>query len=358
MRAEGPSCPRPRRCERVPPGSRHGPYGPRGPVEVMTNRGEARSSQPQPPSRPPCLALVGPTASGKTELAISLARARPPIELVSVDSMAMYREMDLGTAKPRADDLGDVRMHLLDVADPSEELSVVGFQSLLGEALAGIAKVGAAALLVGGTGLYMRAAVDGLVPAGRYPRVRASLEEEAARPGGVMALYEKLEVLDPLAASRIERHNARRILRALEVTIGSGRPFSSYGEGLASYPPTAVRMVGIRFVPEVHYAAIERRFEAMMQAGLLDEVKSLASRPGGMSRTARQALGYKELLGHLEGGIPLEAAVQEAIKRTKAFARRQWAWFRRDPRITWLEPSGDLMGDLLAWYDSVALEVA
>lgn len=305
-------------------------------------------------------ALVGPTASGKTSLSLALCRARPrpEIELVSVDSMALYRGMNIGTAKPAAGELGEVRMHLVDMVDPDEEVSLRDFQVWARAALAGIEDRGHRALLVGGTGLYLRAVVDCLELPGRYPVVAASLESEADRRGGLADLYARLQRLDPIAASRMEPGNRRRVIRALEVTIGSGRPFSSYGPGLGSYPVTRVHMVGIRFDPELHGRLIDERFDAMMDLGLLDEARALARRPGGLSRTARQALGYRELLAYLEGGegskAALERAIAEAKRRTKAFAHRQWAWFRRDPRITWLDPRGDLLAQLLQAYDASA----
>jgi tRNA dimethylallyltransferase len=145
--------------------------------------------------------------------------------------------------------------------------------------------------------------------------------------------------------------NRRRVVRALEVTIGSGRPFSSFGPGLGRYPPTAITIVGIPFDPVVVDVAVERRLRTLLDEGLLEEVATLAQRPGGLSRTARQALGYKELLAHLEDGVPLEDAVEEAVRRTKLFARRQWAWFRRDPRVQWLDPATDLEVQLFAHWD-------
>jgi tRNA dimethylallyltransferase len=304
----------------------------------------------------PPLALVGPTASGKSALALSLARLRPGAELVSVDSMGVYRGMDIGTAKPTPADRRAVAYHLLDLVDPDEEFSVRQFQDAARPALAGIVARRHRALLVGGTGLYLRAVVDDLELPGRYPEVAARLEAEAGADGpwALTALHARLAVLDPEAAARIEPGNRRRIVRALEVTLGSGRPFSSFGPGLETYPPTPVVLVGIRFDPVLHDALIERRFLALLDAGLLDEVRTLAARPEGISRTARQALGYRELLTHIEDGVPLERAVADAIGRTRAFARRQWSWFKRDPRIVWLEPDGDLLSGLLAVWDAGA----
>jgi tRNA dimethylallyltransferase len=198
--------------------------------------------------------------------------------------------------------------------------------------LAGIEARGHRALLVGGTGLYFQALVDHLEPPGQYPAVRAQLLAEP----DTTVLYERLAAVDPLAASRMEPSNRRRVVRALEVALGSGRPFSSYGPGIACFPPTAWRLAGIWLPRPAVGARIRARLGAMLEAGLVDEVARLRVGPGGMSRTARQALGYREVLAHLEAGVPLAEAVAAAERRTRAFARRQRVWWRRDTRIGWL----------------------
>jgi tRNA dimethylallyltransferase len=154
-------------------------------------------------------------------------------------------------------------------------------------------------------------------------------------------LYEQLQELDPDAAARMEPTNRRRIVRALEVTLGSGRRFSTYGPGLDAHPPTAFTMVGVRRETTDLRARIAARYDAQMAAGFLDEVRRLRDHPRGISRTAAQALGYKELLAHLAGEVSLDDALDLAVRRTGRFARRQWAWFRRDPRITWLDAVDD-----------------
>ena len=301
------------------------------------------------------LALVGPTASGKSTLALAVARALGDVELVSVDSMQVYRGMDIGTAKPTPAEQAEIPHHLLDRADPTEDFSVARFQVEAEEAIAAIESRGRRALLVGGTGLYLQAVVDGLRLPGRWPEVRAALEAEleaAADPEGgaereppaVGAMHRRLADADPAAAARIEPGNARRIVRALEVTIGSGRPFSSFGPGLEAYPSsTRLRLAGLWLPREVLNRRIEERYATQLADGFLDEVRAL---PGELSRTARQALGYRELLDHLHGKSGLADAVDEAVRRTKAFARRQRSWFRRDPRITWLATSSNPL-DLL-----------
>ncbi|MGD0312350.1 MAG: tRNA (adenosine(37)-N6)-dimethylallyltransferase MiaA [Acidimicrobiales bacterium] len=351
---------------------------------------------PPPSPAPTVVALVGATASGKSEVALSVARllgevpalsatpastgstgstdpprspgsrspgsAEPvgpvgPVELVSVDSMAVYRGMDIGTAKPTRQIRTEVAYHLIDLVDPWEEFTVQQFQRAARQTLADIAGRRHRALLVGGTGLYLRALVDDLTFPGRYPEVAEALrvEVDGSGPEGseeqraVLArLHDRLAALDPVAAGRLEPTNRRRLLRALEVTIGSGLPFSTFGPGLERYPPTPVRLLGIARDPRSLDDRITVRFHHLMELGLLDEVRRLATHPGGLSRTARQALGYRELLAHLEHGLPLTDAVEEAVRRTRAFARRQMAWFRRDPRIVWMDPDGDVVGSIVA----------
>jgi len=295
--------------------------------------------------------LVGPTASGKSALALAVAEARPGTEVVSVDSMAVYREMDIATAKPSIAARRRVPHHMLDVADPGAEYGVARYQAEARIALEDIQARGARALLVGGTGLYLRAVVDGLHIPGQWPELAASLHARAAGSGGCAQLHAQLRELDPVAAARIEPGNARRLVRALEVTLGSGQPFSSFGDGLGRYVPSPVTMVGIPLDRPAVDRRIARRLASWMEQGLLGEVQRLARRRGGLSRTARQALAYRELLAHVEDGAPLEVALAEAETRTRNLARRQWSWFRRDPRIGWLDPSGDLVAQLLAVWD-------
>jgi tRNA dimethylallyltransferase len=278
-------------------------------------------------------ALVGATASGKSALALALARRDPTWELVSVDSMQVYRGMDIGTAKPTTEERAEVPHHLLDLLDPWEDGTVAWFQREAAAVLADIEQRGRRALLVGGTALYVQALVDDLDIPGRFPAARAELEAEP----DTAALHRRLAVLDPVAAGRMEPTNRRRVLRALEVTLGSGHPFSSYGPGVAAHPPTPFTLVGLAVAPDVLADRIERRYATQLASGFLDEVRRLDADPRGLSRTAGQALGYKELLTHLHGQATLEEALDLAVRRTRRFARRQRAWFARDPRITWLE---------------------
>lgn len=288
------------------------------------------------------LALVGTTASGKSAVAMEVARRLGDVELVSVDSMQVYRRMDIGTAKPSPADQAEVPHHLIDLVEPHEDFSVSQFQAAAIIAIAEIESRGHRALLVGGTGLHFRAVVDGLTIPGRWPDVRAAIEADLNDVAcGVSGLYARLAAADPVAASRMEPTNARRIVRALEVTEGSGRPFSSFGPGLSEYVPTRFDLVGLWLGRDLVGRRITQRLGAQMAAGFLDEVRSLVAESAAMSRTARQALGYRELLSHIEDGVALDVAVAEADRRTRSFARRQESWFRRDPRIRWLEVAGN-----------------
>ncbi len=286
----------------------------------------------------PVLAIVGVTASGKSSLAMSIARRDPRVELVSVDSMQVYRGMDIGTAKPSAAEQAEVRHHMIDVADPWDDYSVSEFQAGAQAAIADIEGRGGVPVLVGGTGLHLRSVVDALEIPGQYPGVLAALAE---RPTD--ALFERLRRLDPDAAARMEPGNRRRIMRALEVTEGSGQRFSSFGPGLERYPPTRFRMVGLRWERSAIDARIERRYEQQMHQGFLSEVRRLHADARGLSRTASQALGYRQLLDHLQGEASLEEALERAIVATRQFARRQERWFRRDPRIAWIGVSENPM---------------
>jgi tRNA dimethylallyltransferase len=292
---------------------------------------------PARPAAPRPVALVGTTASGKSALALDLARSDATIEIVSVDSMQVYRGMDIGTAKPTPADRAEVPHHLIDIADPWDEFTVAWFAAEARRAVDDIAARGRRALLVGGTGLYLQAVVDELQVPGRYAEVRATLDAEP----DTAALHARLAELDPVAAGRMEATNRRRVVRALEVTLGSGRPFSSYGPGLGAYPPSRYHLVGVRLPHDVVAERIEARYRRQMADGFLAEVERLLADPRGLSRTARQALGYRELASHLEDAVPLDDALDLAIRRTRRFARRQASWFRRDPRILWLDAADD-----------------
>jgi tRNA dimethylallyltransferase len=256
-----------------------------------------------------------------------------------------------GHVEPSRLDQSEVPHHLIDLVEPDEEFTVTQFQDAARQAIEGITARGHHALLVGGTGLYLRAVVDDLAFPGRFPEVASALEAELDDGRSqVPDLHARLAGLDPQAASRMEPTNRRRVVRALEVTIGSGQPFSTFGPGLEAYPPSVVPMVGLALEPDLVDARIAERFGAWLEAGLVEEVGALASHPGGISRTARQALGYRELLAHIEEDRPLGECVEEAVRRTRTFARRQASWFRRDPRIDWAKDAAaanHLLGQVL-----------
>ena len=281
----------------------------------------------------PAVALIGPTATGKSALAHELARRVEGAEIIVLDSMTVYRGMDIATAKPREVERHEVRYHLLDVIEPSEEFALAPYQSAARAAAADIWDRGGSVIYVGGTGLYGRAVLDDFEIPGRYPEIAADLEARVTRERE--SLYARLVELDPLAASRLAASNDRRLVRALEVTLGSGRPFSSFGPGLDSYDEVRVVQIGLAVALEVLDARIEERFRRFLDEGLVEEVRALATAP--LSRTARQAVGYRELLAHVEDGEELERAVEAAIHQTRRLARRQLRWFRRDPRIEWFD---------------------
>jgi tRNA dimethylallyltransferase len=296
------------------------------------------------------LALVGPTGSGKTTAALPIAE-RLGAEIASIDSMLVYRGMDIGTAKPSAADRARVAHHLLDLAEPSERFTVSRFQATARETLARVSRP----LLVGGSGLYFRAVADDLEFPGEDEDVRAELVSEAAAAGSSL-LHRRLAGFDPAAAAKIEPGNARRIVRALEVPALTGRGFSSFAEAWDRFDRSRVRAAGIRVARDVLSHRIVTRVDGMLDGGWLDEVRGLVARGFGGWLTATQAIGYAELAAHLEGALTLVEAREVTVKRTKALARRQMSWFRRDPRIRWfdvgeggaLEAAGDIASYLEA----------
>ena len=283
------------------------------------------------------LLIVGTTASGKSSLAIELARRRPNVEIISIDSMAIYKGMNIGTATPTILEQEEIPHHLINIVEPSEEFALPLFQSAVEKALREIAGRGNRAVLVGGTGLHVRAVVDRLEVPPRF----LSIKDEIELISETSFLYRKLKDLDPSAASKIEPENRRRIVRALEVTLGTGRPFSSFGPGLDVYPPSPFTQIGIRFSRDLNDLRIAERYKMQIEDGFVEEVRDLVSDGRELSKTASQALGYKQLISYIEGENTLEEAIESAISSTRRFARRQEKWFRRDPRIEWLNLEKD-----------------
>lgn len=267
-------------------------------------------------------------------MALAVAAVLGDVELISIDSMQVYRGMDIGTAKPPTDEQRDVRHHCIDLVDATAEFTVAEFKRAHAIALDDIAARRQRALLVGGTGLYHRVVIDDFALPGEWPEVRASLDHHETN-----TLYQRLRELDPKAIEKIDPENRRRLLRALEVTIGSSQPFSSFGPGVDYYPDTEVAQVGLRWPRPILAARIEARVHAMIDAGLVAEVAGLSE--AGFSKTSAQALGYKETLQHLRGEISHDEAVAMIITRTRQFAVRQERWFRRDPRVRWIDIESD-----------------
>lgn len=287
-------------------------------------------------------AIVGPTATGKSELAVEVAE-RLGAEIVSVDSMQIYRDMDAGTAKPSRDLRTRVPHHLIDRFDPSHHLTVAEFQELGRRAIDDVARRGRMPLLVGGSGLYYRAIVDDLVFPPTEDSVRTALESEAEEIGAA-ALHARLRSLDEPAAAKIEPANVRRTVRALEVIELTGRPFSDNAAGWDRYESRyGLLAAGLDRDRSVLRERIARRVDEMLTAGLVAEARELAAR-GNLSRTARMALGYRQVLD--AGSTEDLAGIRESIVRaTVRFARRQDSWFRADPRIRWFDATEP---DLLA----------
>lgn len=277
------------------------------------------------------IVILGPTASGKSDAAMAAAQVNGNTHIVVCDAMQVYKRMDIGTAKPTTEDQQLVQHHCIDLVAPSARFTVSDYQKDARAAVANIHEAGANALVVAGTGLYLTSLIDELSFPGEWPAVRAELQREP----DVAALYSHLKALDPVAAKNIERSNRRRIERALEVCIGSGKPFSDNAPGTGAYPDNGVVQIGLLWPRDVLVKRVESRVKAMLQRGFLEEVAQLR-KDGAMSQTARQALGYAELNRHLDGKCTLDQAVGDIVTHTRQFAVRQERWFRRDPRIRWV----------------------
>ncbi|HEX2822568.1 MAG TPA: tRNA (adenosine(37)-N6)-dimethylallyltransferase MiaA [Streptosporangiaceae bacterium] len=300
------------------------------------------------------IAVVGATATGKSRLAISLARALDG-EVVNADSMQLYRGMDIGTAKEPAAARQGVPHHLLDIWPVTQPANVADYQKLAQAAIDDIAARGRVPVLAGGSGLYVRAALDDLQFPGTDSAIRARLEDELARLGPA-ALHARLATLDPAAASAILPGNGRRIVRALEVIELSGRPFTATMPSYAQVRPAVQLGLTLpRPEPDLRIAA---RVDRMWQAGLEAEVRRLADQGLRDGRTASRALGYQQLLRYLDGDCTLDEAHAETVTATKRFARRQESWFRRDPRVHWLnaaDPQDRLLDQALHHLKSAGL---
>ena len=292
---------------------------------------------------------MGATAAGKTKLSLELARREARIALFSCDSMAVYRHMDIGTAKPTKAELGGLTYRLIDLVDPSEEFSIAAFQAHARAAEEELLddKV---ALYVGGSGLYHSAIFNSLVIPPSDPEVRAALEADRGRIG-FEAMYQRLKDLDPAAAAKIEINNSRRLVRALEVIEITASPYSGFGPGIAAYGSSDAVILGLSSDLGALDVAIANRVTEQFEAGWIQECEKLAAM-GALSRSASFAIGYREIFAHLRGEISREGAIAATIRRTRRFARRQRSWFGRDPRIQWYNSSSQLIEALLEALDN------
>ncbi len=279
----------------------------------------------------PVIAVVGPTGSGKSDLAVSLALELDG-EIINADAMQFYRGMDIGTAKISVRERKGVPHHLLDILEVTEEASVSDFQRQARAAVADIHGRGKRAILVGGSGLYVRAALDVLEFPGTDPAIRHRLEAEL-ETAGPAPLQRRLEDVDPVSAGRLG--DARRVIRALEVFELTGRPFSSFMPTREYFQPAL--QIGLEVDREELRTRLARRVHAMVDHGLLAEVRRLDAAGLRRGRTAPRALGYAQFLRVIDGEAGVEEAAEETIVATRQFARRQLTWFRADPRITWLD---------------------
>lgn len=288
--------------------------------------------------RIPILVIVGPTAVGKTAFSIALAKASNA-EIVSADSRYFYRGMTIGTAKPTSGEMDGVRHHLIDVSDPDERWSLARFQREADAAIRDIAGRGKNVIVVGGTGQYVRALLEGWVP----PELNAdeklrSVLERYGKEIGAKALHEKLVILDPAAAARIEYQNMRRTIRALEVAFSTGRRFSDQRRQVE--PPYRSTILGLIRDRAELYARIDRRIDRMIRDGFLDEVRGLLNQGYSPSLPSFSAIGYPQLAAVIDGTATLEDAVLSIRKATRTYVRRQANWFKlTDPAIHWLHLS-------------------
>ena len=281
--------------------------------------------------------ILGVTASGKGRLAFELAQ-RLDSEIISVDSMKVYRRMDIGTAKPSAEARRKVRYHLVDIIEPSESFSVGLFHRKAWAALEDITGRGKTVIAAGGTALYTKALLYGLFEGpGRDEKVRAALHERA-QIEGLSALHDELKAIDPEGAGRISPNDARRIVRALEVYRLTGKPISSLQRQFeAERPVHDWAIIGLRRGKALESRRINARVRGMMERGFVDEVRSLLAEDKPLSRQARCAIGYAEIIGHLEGRMPLERAVEQIKKNTRRLAKGQRTWFRTFPAVRWID---------------------
>jgi len=283
--------------------------------------------------------IGGATATGKSDLAVALAK-RIGGEIVNADSMQLYRGMDIGTAKLTMDEREGIPHHLLDVVDVSTDVNVAWYQEQARRVIDSLLAEGKPVIVVGGTGFYIKAILDDLNFPDTDPAVREKLNQEAEKIGGD-ALHKRLGILDPAAAAAIPRENVRRVIRALEVIEITGKPFTANlpRENSTKYPDAL--QFGLTMDREALDARVDHRVDRMFIHGLVEEVKALIEKGLLEGKTARAALGYAQVISMLDGDISLEQAISDTKLATRQYIRRQETWFRRDQRISWLDPDSD-----------------
>lgn len=309
----------------------------------------------QPEQNAPLIALVGPTAVGKTAVGIALC-ARINGEIVSADAVAVYRGLDIGAAKPDASERAQTAFHLINVADPDEDFTLADFERQANEAIADIRRRGKTPILVGGTGLYVRSVTATLtvphVPP--QPELRAELWAQVEQHGSAF-LHARLHAVDPASGAKILPGDAKRIIRALEVYEITGQPMSAFHtpEGVRGIPKPNTCIFGLNINRQLLYERIEKRVDAMMAGGFLDEVRGLLGAGYGPELKSLQSLGYRHLAAYLCGETTLEAAIETLKRDTRRYAKRQISWFNADSQVFWLDT-----GTLNVAYESQESETA
>lgn len=306
------------------------------------------SSADGPSPSPALVAIVGPTASGKTALAVEIAE-RLDTEIISADSMQFYRGMEIGTGAPTREELARVKHHFVGFLNPSEDFSAGAFEIEAGRIARALNAQGKPAVVVGGSGLYISALIDGLFSGpGKAPAIRSRLRREAEEMG-VPVLFARLQGADPEYAATINGGDLRRIVRALEVFELTGRPLSAlHREHRASAKPMDAAQLGLNLDRGYLYGRIDRRVDAMVQEGLVDEVRALIEGGHGPDIERLRSLGYREMAAFVRSECSLKEAIELMKRNTRRYAKRQLSWFRSDPRIRWIDvPDGATMPDLV-----------
>lgn len=309
-------------------------------------------------AKPLALAIVGPTGSGKTKAAIHLSKVFQG-EIISMDSMQIYRGMDIGTAKPTEEELSQAVHHMIDIVNPDEMFTVSSYREIAMDVISDVLSRGKTPILAGGTGLYLNAVSYemNLGENGASPEIREKLNRMADQPEGALRLHAMLKEVDPQTAERLHHNDIRRVIRALEVYKTTGKPMSQMADDSRIEGPYHILVYGLSYPREQMYARINSRVDQMMKDGLVDEVKGLLAKgieprkEGG----AMQAIGYKEIVSALRGEIDMDRAVDLIKQGSRRYAKRQWTWFRHDGRVKWFDFSDYQNEQLL--YDALVKQI-